>query len=168
MFWQGATYSISMLCPLPASRHFLVCLWIIFPSLIIQNIDISSRQGASYLGVCPLLVPALTVASGHLNLLLSAGEGVGDGGTAVLTSQLVVFREGEELSWRHEVVTDVLAEVVARWFKQIFMRTLKSYTGYYLSLSSFWRLSRQVLLLGFLNLPWAKTCLGSSRINFSG
>ena len=64
----------------------------------------------------PLLVPALAVASRHLHLLLPGWEGVGDGGAAVLTSQLVVFREGEELSGRHEVMTDVLAEVVARGF----------------------------------------------------
>ena len=64
----------------------------------------------------PLLVPALAVASRHLHLLLSGREGVGDGGTAVLASQLVVLGEGEELSRGHEVVTDVLAEVVAGGF----------------------------------------------------
>ena len=60
----------------------------------------------------PLLVPALPVTSRHLHLLHSGWEGVGDGGAAVLTSQLVVFGEGEELSRRHKVMTDVLAEVV--------------------------------------------------------
>ena len=66
----------------------------------------------AYLSMCPLLVSALTVAIRHLHLLLSAWEGVRDGGTGVLASQLVVFREGEELSRRHKVMTDVLAEVV--------------------------------------------------------
>ena len=70
----------------------------------------------AYLGVGPLLVPALTMAGRHLHLLPSVWEGVGDGGTAVLSSQLVVFGEGEELSRRHEVMTNVLAEVVAGGF----------------------------------------------------
>ena len=67
----------------------------------------------------PLLVPALTVASRHLHLLLSGWEGVGDGGAAVLTPQLVVFREGEELRRSHEVMTDVLPEVVAEGFTRL-------------------------------------------------
>ena len=72
----------------------------------------------------PLLVSALTVAGRHLHLLPSVWEGVGDGGAAVLTSQLVVLGEGEELSRRHEVMTDVLAEVVAGGFKEIIVLTL--------------------------------------------
>ena len=73
----------------------------------------------AYLGVGPLLVPALTVAGRHLHLLPSVWEGVGDGGAAVLASQLVVFREGEELRRSHEVMTDVLSEVVAEGFTRL-------------------------------------------------
>ena len=67
----------------------------------------------NYLGVRPLLVPGLAVAVGHLDLLPGGGEGVGHGGAAVLAPQLEQPGEGEELGRGHEVVTDVLAQVVA-------------------------------------------------------
>ena len=63
--------------------------------------------------MCPLLVPALAVTGGHLHLLLPSGEWAGDGGAAVLSPQLELAREGEELGGGHEVVAHVLAEVVA-------------------------------------------------------
>ena len=67
----------------------------------------------NYLGVRPLLVPGLAVAVGHLDLLPGGGEGVGHGGAAVLAPQLEQPGEGEELGRGHEVVTHVLAQVVA-------------------------------------------------------
>ena len=67
----------------------------------------------AHLGMGPLLVPALTVAVGHLNFLPGGGEGVGHHGAAVLPPQLKQPGEGEELGRGHEVVTHVLAQVVA-------------------------------------------------------
>ena len=60
----------------------------------------------------PLLVPALAVAVGHLDLLPGGGEGVGHHGAAVLPPQLKQPGEREELGGGHEVVTHVLAQVV--------------------------------------------------------
>ena len=65
------------------------------------------------LGVGPLLVPALAVAVGHLDLLPGGGEGVGHHGAAVLPPQLKLPGEREKLGRGHEVVTHVLAQVVA-------------------------------------------------------
>ena len=61
----------------------------------------------------PLLLPALPVAGRHLHLLLPGREGAGDGGAAVFSPQLKFPGEGEELGGGHEVVADVLSEVVA-------------------------------------------------------
>ena len=104
-----------------------------------------------YLGVSPLLVPALAVARGHLHLLQPLREGAGDGGAAVLAPQLELSGEREELSGGHEVVADVLTKVVAKGF--VSLDWLSIYHIPNLSLSSFCKLSRHVLLLGFLNLP---------------
>ena len=73
-----------------------------------------------YLSVGPLLVPALTVAAGHLHLLPGGREGVGHHGAGVLPPQLKQPREGEELGRGHEVVTHVLAQVIAAIMSEVF------------------------------------------------
>ena len=60
----------------------------------------------------PLLVTALAMTVGHLDLLPGGGEGVGHHGAAVLPPHLKQPGEREELGRGHEVVTHVLAQVV--------------------------------------------------------
>ena len=64
------------------------------------------------LGVGPLLVSALTVARRHLHLLTCPRKWIGHGGARVLASQLELPGEGDKLSSSHEVVTNVLAQVI--------------------------------------------------------
>ena len=64
------------------------------------------------LGVCPLLVPALAVARRHLHLLTCSRKWIGHGGAGVLASQLELPGEGDELRGCHEVVTNILAQVI--------------------------------------------------------
>ena len=64
------------------------------------------------LGVGPLLVPALAVARRHLHLLTCPRKWIGHRGTRVLASQLKLPGEGDKLGRCHEIVTNILAQVI--------------------------------------------------------
>ena len=64
------------------------------------------------LGVGPLLVSALTVARRHLHLLTCPRKWIGHRGTRVFASKLELPGEGDKLGRCHEIVTNILAQVI--------------------------------------------------------
>ena len=76
------------------------------PSVLVDDLPL--------LGVGPLLVPALAVARRHLHLLTCPRKWIGHGGARVLASQLELPGEGDKLSCCHEVVTNILTQVITK------------------------------------------------------
>ena len=64
------------------------------------------------LGVGPLLVPALSVARRHLHLLPCPRKWIGHRGTRVFASKLELPGEGNKLGRSHEIVTNILTQVI--------------------------------------------------------
>ena len=89
----------------------------------------------------------------------------------ITTIQIIsLLGEWEELRTGHEVVTSILAQVV-----RVLVVVLQSVQGEWYKCKIVYhfnnetcKLSRQVFDVGFLSLPYAKTCFGSSKMNFSG